>query len=293
MRHNFDLFHCHVGLCSRPGASGDWLRASSGAFVVALLSCGLGACTPDSDDDHGDGGVGGTSLTGGTGNGGTSVGAGGAATAGRSSGGSSTGGQATGGAAVGGAGGQGGRADACLRAGGTVVTRLCCENTADFPNVCVTGACGCAPASSHDTLVCQCPSGACFDGQACPLDPHIVYATTDVGDYCPAGQDVTLTLHNNTTGILYLPGCEDYSVKDGSTYTPNAVCVWEGIARPVPAGTAYVAAATYKCPDASGSRTLCFQVGLGCAVANVPLSQAGCSSLQWVCAPSFPLIPTP
>jgi hypothetical protein len=276
---------------TRTGVLGDWLRASSGALVLALLSYGLGACTPDTDDD--DGGVGGTSVTGGSGNGGTSAGAGGKATGGLSSGGSSTGGQATGGAGVGGAGGQGGAAEACQRAGGTVVTRLCCQNIADFPNLCATGACGCAPANSRDTLVCQCPSGTCFDGQACPVDPHIVYATTDVVDSCPAAHDVTLTLHNNSNAILYLPGCGDYWVTDGVTYTPNVVCAWEGIARPVPAGTVYVAAAKYTCPDASGSRTLCFQVGLQCTVANVPLSQAGCNSLQWVCAPRFPLIPTP
>ncbi len=274
-------FQSRVGSRSRAGgarmAACVWLRAASGA---ALVTFGLGACTPDVDDD--DGGTGGTSLNGGTGNGGAS------------SGGRSLGGQATGGApALGGTGGQGGAEPACVRAGGTVVTRLCCDSTHDFPNLCVTGACGCAPSSSHDTLVCQCPSGMCFDGQTCGADPHVVYATTDVNGSCPALQRVTLTLHNQSSSSVYLPGCGDYWVKNGETYTPNVVCAWEGIARPVPAGTSYVAGSQYSCPDAAGSVTLCLQVGFNCTGQGVPLSQAGCGSLQWVCAPSFGLIPTP
>ena len=274
MTHNLgiDSFPSRVGWPTRTGGarivSNDWLRVASGAALVTLLSFVPGACNPEVDDDDRDGGgIGGTSPNGGTGNGGAP--------------------------AVGGTGGQGGAAEACVRTGGTVVTRVCCESVADFPNLCVAGACGCAPSSSHDTLVCQCPSGMCFDARACGADPHIVYATTDVEDGCPAMDNVTLTLHNNSDATLYLPGCGDYWVKDGETYTPNAVCAWEGIARPVPAGTSYVAAGQYRCPDAAGSVTLCVQVGFNCTVAGVPLSQAGCNSLQWVCAPSFGLIPLP
>ncbi len=240
----------------------------SGALAIALLSFGKGACTPDVDpnDDAGTGGSAGTS----------------------------TGGQATGGGAtVGGGGGQGGAGDACLRSGGIVVTKLCCESVGDFPNLCVTGGCGCAPSSSHDVLTCECPASMCFDGKVCAVDPRRVYATTDAGDHCVAAGNVTLTLHNASAATLYLPGCEEYSIKNGSTYTPNAVCVWEGIARPVPAGTNYVATDQYQCPDVSGSTTLCFQVGLGCTVADVPLSEANCASLEWVCAPSFAIWPTP
>jgi hypothetical protein len=40
-------------------------------------------------------------------------------------------------------------------------------STGDFPNMCTTGPCGCAPSSSHDVKICQCPGGKCFDGTKC------------------------------------------------------------------------------------------------------------------------------
>ena len=55
----------------------------------------------------------------------------------------------------------------CTSSGGTVSKGLCCTSTSDFPNTCVTGACGCSPANSHEVKTCQCPSGKCFDGSKC------------------------------------------------------------------------------------------------------------------------------
>lgn len=55
----------------------------------------------------------------------------------------------------------------CTSTGGTVGTALCCASASDFPNRCLTGACGCAPSSSKDVKVCNCPSGKCFDGTGC------------------------------------------------------------------------------------------------------------------------------
>ncbi len=55
----------------------------------------------------------------------------------------------------------------CTSTGGTVGTALCCTSASDFPNRCLTGACGCAPSSSKDVKVCNCPSGKCFDGTGC------------------------------------------------------------------------------------------------------------------------------
>jgi len=49
----------------------------------------------------------------------------------------------------------------CLTTGGTLGTALCCANTADYPDTCMVGACGCAPASSTPVPVCNCP-GRCF-----------------------------------------------------------------------------------------------------------------------------------
>lgn len=61
----------------------------------------------------------------------------------------------------------GGPAAGCTASGGTVGTQLCCGATGDFPNTCLTGACGCSPSSSHDVMACQCPGGTCFDGSRC------------------------------------------------------------------------------------------------------------------------------
>jgi hypothetical protein len=56
---------------------------------------------------------------------------------------------------------------ACVAAGGTVTTRLCCMLTSDFPNTCVIGACGCSQGGSKVTRICNCGEGMCFDGTTC------------------------------------------------------------------------------------------------------------------------------
>jgi hypothetical protein len=56
-----------------------------------------------------------------------------------------------------------GPAALCMVTGGTVDSARCCAATGDFPNSCVTGACGCSPSSSHNVMACVCPSGQCFD----------------------------------------------------------------------------------------------------------------------------------
>ena len=59
-------------------------------------------------------------------------------------------------------------AQSCIDSGGTVTTSLCCTSlTADFPNNCNVGACGCSPDNSKTVRVCRCPSLMCFNGQAC------------------------------------------------------------------------------------------------------------------------------
>jgi hypothetical protein len=57
----------------------------------------------------------------------------------------------------------------CIAAGGTVETMLCCLDTGDFPNLCTTGPCGCAPEYSHDVQVCACAEG-CWNGAECWLE---------------------------------------------------------------------------------------------------------------------------
>ena len=50
----------------------------------------------------------------------------------------------------------------CTSTGGTVGSSLCCGSASDFPDRCATGACGCAPGSSHTVQVCNCVAGRCF-----------------------------------------------------------------------------------------------------------------------------------
>ncbi|MDX2166251.1 MAG: hypothetical protein SF182_04285 [Deltaproteobacteria bacterium] len=58
-------------------------------------------------------------------------------------------------------------AQACVDAGGTVTTRLCCSGQSDFPSTCGIGACGCSPAASRLLPLCECPDGSCWNGTDC------------------------------------------------------------------------------------------------------------------------------
>jgi hypothetical protein len=60
--------------------------------------------------------------------------------------------------------------ECCILTGGTVETLLCCLSTGDFPDLCTTGPCGCAPENSHEVQVCICPAGQCFNGIVCLPD---------------------------------------------------------------------------------------------------------------------------
>ena len=55
--------------------------------------------------------------------------------------------------------------------GGEIENAMCCVSIEDFPNNCNISACGCSPFESEMVLVCLCPSGLCFDGSTCILDP--------------------------------------------------------------------------------------------------------------------------
>ena len=56
---------------------------------------------------------------------------------------------------------------ACIDSGGAVSTGLCCLSSADFPNNCLIGACGCSPENSHGVKICDCGEGKCWDGEKC------------------------------------------------------------------------------------------------------------------------------
>lgn len=57
--------------------------------------------------------------------------------------------------------------EACISSGGAATTTLCCKSTADWPNLCLIGACGCAPDQSHEVRVCDCGENRCFNGEEC------------------------------------------------------------------------------------------------------------------------------
>lgn len=63
--------------------------------------------------------------------------------------------------------GEATKEEACISSGGTVETAFCCQSASDFPNTCLIGACGCAPANSHQIKICNCGQGKCFDGNTC------------------------------------------------------------------------------------------------------------------------------
>ncbi|MCA9597441.1 MAG: hypothetical protein KC776_29210 [Myxococcales bacterium] len=122
--------------------------------TMAWMALSLGVLVGCSSDDHELGGSGGQAGSGGA------TGGSGGATGG-------SGGQAGAAGGSGGVAGSAGAESACTTAGGVVATSLCCQATGDFPNTCLVGACGCAPSSSHDVKVCNCPTDSCWDGSDC------------------------------------------------------------------------------------------------------------------------------
>jgi len=69
----------------------------------------------------------------------------------------------------------------CIDAGGKIVTSLCCKNTTDFPNLCLTGPCGCSPANSQAVKICDCGEGKCFDGNVCAPLVRTFYQCFEAG----------------------------------------------------------------------------------------------------------------
>jgi hypothetical protein len=55
----------------------------------------------------------------------------------------------------------------CENTGGVVLSAMCCGSTDNFPNLCLIGACGCSPESSHEVKICDCGPDKCFDGTVC------------------------------------------------------------------------------------------------------------------------------
>ena len=84
----------------------------------------------------------------------------------------------------------------CLRSGGTVTTRLCCNSVKDFPDLCMMGACGCAPGNSHQIKVCTCGSGMCFNGTGCAAG----YAIVLIKNHGPCIRSLATVVSRSDTG---------------------------------------------------------------------------------------------
>jgi hypothetical protein len=136
-------------------ANGMRARALAALVVVSGLS-GVVGCSGDD---------GGSSESADAGEAGSEAGGAAGSEAGGAAG--SEAGGAAGSSAAGAAGAAGAPARGCVTSGGTITTASCCESTGNFPNLCLVGACGCAPEYSHDVRICRCPAGQCFDGTAC------------------------------------------------------------------------------------------------------------------------------
>jgi hypothetical protein len=151
-------------------------------------------------------GSGGTTGSGGTSGAGGTVGSGGVA---GESGAPNTGGTTD----TGGAGGAGGSVSdletRCLELGGTIQSALCCQATGDFPNLCLTGPCGCAPEYSREIRICSCPENRCFNGEYClEQDPGQVYVlwqapggVAGTGPALELLEDGTLRLWEQTSAL--------------------------------------------------------------------------------------------
>ncbi len=130
--------------------------------------------------------------------------------------------------------------EACIAAGGKVAKNSCCKAVADFPNLCLIGACGCSPANSKEIKVCDCGAGKCFNGKECvgqekgsldetpissevvtsrqdPLEKTVYYYIRNRFDF-PVAIELTQPLPSNAKVLSFS--------QNGGLATENAV-VWQ------------------------------------------------------------------
>jgi hypothetical protein len=103
-------------------------------------------------------------------------------------------------------------------------------------------------------------------------------ASTDRARYLE-GEPGTVTLVNDSEWTGFLPGCQAFQYERfaGDAWVeqaPDLVCVWEGVAVPVPPRSALAFGFVAREP---GRWRLRFDAALGCEP-GLPLSQAGCTS---------------
>ena len=83
-------------------------------------------------------------------------------------------------------------AELCTASRGQIGSAVCCNSTTDFPNLCLSGPCGCAPSSSHTVSTCSCANGGCFlPGYGCVGPPGM----------CTVGADETCNDSPNVSSL--------------------------------------------------------------------------------------------
>ena len=115
-----------------------------------------------------------------------------------------------------------------------------------------------------------------------PQTDRDVYATGEPG---------TSTFTNQVAIPLYLGGCGhfDYEKRVGDAWvpqSPDVVCVWQGLAQPVPPGSAVTDDLRAREP---GIWRLRYEVGAGCDSA-APLDAEHCKHLQTITSNEFQVI---
>ena len=113
-------------------------------------------------------------------------------------------------------------------------------------------------------------------------------ASTDRPSYAPSDAG-SATFRNDSDVTAWLEGCSAYSFEqrfDGRWQDagPAVVCVWEGLARPVPPAESLTL--PLLAPDEPGTWRLRYSAAVDCEP-DLPLSQAECAWTAPVYTPAF------
>jgi eight-cysteine-cluster-containing protein len=107
------------------------------------------------------------------------------------------------------------------------------------------------------------------------------------------GENGVVTFHNQTSEALYLGGCGHfvYEQRIGDAWVsqgPDAICVWEGFAEPVPPDGVVTDPIHARAP---GTWRLRYPVGYGCNEA-APLGDGHCAGIVEITSNEFEVLDT-
>lgn len=110
-------------------------------------------------------------------------------------------------------------------------------------------------------------------------------------DRYTVGESGVATFRNEAPTTVFLRGCDhfDYEMRVGAEWVsqgPDAVCVWEGFADPVPPGGSATDPITAREP---GTWRLRYEVGIGCSE-TAPLDQEHCAAVGRIASNEFEVL---